>query len=313
MAFNLLLSKSPSPEVVGRVAAASAAHYSGEEHMNRIMKVVTGVFAASLVWTPVSAQTSTGGAAAVAGAPASTQPETAPPAKNWTFTTGVDFPTAYVFRGIVQETTGFIAQPPIDLGVTLPHGVSFNVGNWDSLHSGPTGKYYESDYYGAVTFTAGRLKPGLLFTSYTSPNDRFKTVKELAGVLAFDDSKSKVPFSPKAILAFEVGEFGADGGANKGTYLELGVKPTVKAAPKLTIGIPLKLGIGLKDYYEGYSNHFGYFDGGVQASVPVISGKGGALEVHGGVDIIRLGGDLKLLNGGDAVKPVGLLGFTYTY
>jgi hypothetical protein len=77
----------------------------------------------------------------------------------------------------------------------------------------------------------------------------------------------------------------------------------------------VKTGLSLNNYYEGPAGDtaFGYFDTGLQLSVPVISGKGGALEAHGGVDFYRLGDNLKLLNGGDAFKPVALVGFTYTY
>ena len=39
-----------------------------------------------------------------------------------------------------------------------------------------------------MTFTGRKLKPGALYTAYTSPNDVFATVHELAGVLAYDDS-----------------------------------------------------------------------------------------------------------------------------
>ena len=41
-----------------------------------------------------------------------------------------------------------IAQPYVDLGVTLGDGMSANFGNWDSIHStSPSGHWYESDYY----------------------------------------------------------------------------------------------------------------------------------------------------------------------
>ncbi|HEV7838730.1 MAG TPA: hypothetical protein VGO75_11740, partial [Gemmatimonadaceae bacterium] len=130
----------------------------------------------------------------------------------------------------------------------------------------------------------------------------------------------KVPFAPKVILAFELGkdEVGkgqADGGAKKGIYLELGVRPAVKLAPKLTLAIPVKTGLSMKDYYEGPtgSNRFGYFDTGAQLSVPLVSGKGGTLEMHGGVDFLWLGDNLKLLNNDDGFRPLGLLGFSFTY
>lgn len=263
-----------------------------------------------------------------AAAPAATAPDAdaqqsapAPEIKRFTLTGGVDFMTAYVFRGIYQEDSGTIMPPYADLGVTLGKGVSLNVGNWNSIHSGPSGHsghgnaWYEADYYGSVTFTAGKLKPGVLFTSYTSPNDAFATVHELAGVIAYDDSGSPFPLSPKVIVGTELhGQ--ADGGGNKGTYLELGIRPGLKVASALTFYVPVKVGLSLKDYYEGPtgSNRFGYFDTGVIASVPLgfMSGTG-AWEVHGGVDFLWLGDNMKLLNSGDGFKPVGVIGLSFAY
>jgi hypothetical protein len=155
----------------------------------------------------------------------------------------------------------------------------------------------------------------VLFTSYTSPADSFSTVHELAGVLAIDDSGSAFPLSPKVVLAFELSDAQADGGANKGTYLELGIRPSVKLAEKLSLAVPVKAGFSLKDYYEGPfgSDRFGFFDTGLVASVPLVSGKGGALEVHGGVDFLWLGDNTRFLNGDEGFRPVGLFGFTFTY
>jgi hypothetical protein len=280
------------------------------------ISVAMALLIASTAWAQTTngatAQPSVASSTTSAPAPA----EEAAPAKRLTVTTGVDLTSAYLFRGIRQHSGGTIAQPYYDLGIALGHGVSANVGGWNSVHStAPAGNWYESDIYGSVTFTAGKLKPGLLYTSYTSPADSFATVQELAGVLAVDDSANPFPLSPKIILAFELGSGSADGGANKGTYLELGVRPTVKLAPKATLVIPVKTGLSVNKYYEGPTgdNHFGYFDTGLQLSVPVVSGKSGSLEVHGGVDFMWLGDNLKLLNGDDGFKPVSLIGFTFTY
>jgi hypothetical protein len=290
--------------------------------MTRCARAVAGVSVAAAVLISPSAWAQTGPNTAAAQPSAASSTAAAPPAdeaapaKRVTVTSGVDFTSAYLFRGIPQHSGGTIAQPYADLGIALGRGISANVGGWNSVHStAPAGNWYESDYYGSVTFTAGRLKPGLLYTSYTSPADSFATVKELAGVLAIDDSAARVPFSPKIILAFELGSGSADGGANKGTYLELGVRPAVKLAPRATLVIPVKTGLSVNKYYEGPTgdNHFGYFDTGVQLSVPVVSGKGGSLEVHGGVDFMWLGDNLKLLNRDDGFKPVSLIGFTFTY
>lgn len=267
--------------------------------------------------THAIAQEAVGTAGQVATPPTPTAPP--PPAdapKRYTVTVGVDAPTAYMFRGIHQESIGFIAQPPIDLGVTLSDRVTVNVGQWHSIHSGPTGNFYESDYYGSMTFTVGRLKPGALFTSYTSPNDRFATVQEIAGYLSYDDSGSRFPLAPKATLAFEL-DGQADGGAARGTYLELGIRPSMKlidAPAPLSLAIPVRLGISLKDYYEGPagSDTFGFFSTGLIASVPVTTHKV-TWDIHGGIDICRLGRNLKALNANDAFKPIGIVGVTLTY
>ncbi len=289
--------------------------------------ILTGTTARAQDGTNAGGQ-STGSTAAPTTAAAS-QPAPDPPApKPVTLTVGMDFPSAYMFRGLFQEDSGFIGQPFVDVGIAAAPGVTINAGLWNSFHSGPSGSgndaidrsaWYEADFYGAVTFQVGNWKPGALFTSYTSPNDAFNSVHELAGVLAYDDSGNAVPLNPKAILAFEL-DGQADGGSNKGTYLELGVRPVVPlgAHPKypLTLAIPAKFGISLKDYYEGAtgSNRFGYFDLGGILSVPLAFMNGKATwEIHGGVDILWLGDNMKALNGGDGVKPVGVVGFSVIY
>jgi len=286
--------------------------------MRTIAGIACGMCVAGLLSTPARAQTAAGPsssppAATTTPAPA---PEATAPPKRLTFATGVDFTSAYLFRGIRQHSGGTIAQPFADLGIAIADGISANVGGWESIHSSaPNGNWYESDYYASMTFTAGKLKPGVLFTSYTSPADSFATVHELAGVLAIDDSASAFPLSPKVILAFELSDAQADGGADKGTYLELGIRPGIKLAEKLTLVIPVKTGLSVNKYYEGPTgdNRFGFFSTGLQLSVPVASGKGGALEAHGGIDMQWLGDNLKLLNDNDGFKPVGIIGFTFTY
>jgi hypothetical protein len=236
--------------------------------------------------------------------------------KRITVTVGFDVLTAYVFRGIHQESEGFAAQPPLDVGIALGKGITANFGNWYSLHSGPSGNFYESDTSGSVTFTAGKLKPGVLFTSYTSPNDRFRTVHELAAVVAVDDSASPLPLSPKATLAFEL-DGQADGGSAKGTYLELAVRPSIKlidARSPLSLAIPVRLGVSLKDYYEGPngSETFGFFSSGLVASVPVTT-RNVTWDFHGGVDLLWFGDNMKVLNRDDGFKPVGVIGITLIY
>src|SRR4029453_11133540 len=130
-------------------------------------------------------------------------------------------------------------------------------------------------------------------------------------------SAHAVPFSPKVILAQELTDGQADGGAKKGTYLELGIRPTVKlvkAKTPVNLAIPGKTGLSVHNYYElnGESDTFGYLDVGGIISVP-ISTKHGTWEFHGGLDILSLGSNLKILNSGGLVKPVVSAGFSYVY
>jgi hypothetical protein len=116
------------------------------------------------------------------------------------------------------------------------------------------------------------------------------------------------------VIAFELSGQ-ADGGNNKGTYLELGIRPGVKLAPALSIGFPIKFGLSLADYYEGPagSDTFGYADTGAIASVPLPATGKATWELHGGVDFFWLGDNLRLLNKDEGFKPVGTVGFTVTY
>ena len=247
-------------------------------------------------------------------APAAAAPIEIP--KRYTVTVGADFPTAYMFRGIHQESRGFIAQPPVDLGVSLSDTLTLNVGQWHSVHSGPTGSFYESDYYGSITVAAGKWKPGVLFTSYTSHASRFATVHEIAGFVSFDDSASRFPLSPKATLAYEL-DGQADGGSGQGTYFEFAIRPSVKlidAATPLLLAIPAKVGLSLSDYYEGIngSDTFGFFSAGLIASTPITTGKV-TWDLHGGVDLMWLGNNMKALNASEGFKPIGVFGITLTY
>jgi hypothetical protein len=254
----------------------------------------------------------------------------APPAgtDRVTFSGAIDFSNAYFFRGIRQEDEGLVNQPYADLGAVLYEStgalrsVTANFGTWNSLHSGPTGADhpdrsfgYETDFYAGVTFAVGTWKPGVLYTAYTSPNDAFNTVHEIALSLGYDDSGSRFPVSPKLLVAIEM-EGQADGGSDEGTYVELSARPVIKlGSTPATLAVPLKLGLSASGYYEGPSGDdtYGYFDVGAIASVPLPFFPGGSWDLHGGVDVLFLGENMEALNGGDSVQPVGVIGLGWVF
>ena len=264
------------------------------------------------------------------------------------FTAGSDFSHAYYFRGIRQESEGFITQPYFDMNFDLydnPNGqgltgLTFSIGQWNSLHSGPSGSgratddlrprnvlaWYESDFFTGVTLAIDNWEAGVTYTSYMSPNDSFGTVQEFALGLSMDDSGLLGAFSlaPHILLAIETtGQ--ADGGDSEGVYLELGVEPGLEIVPGgASVGFPITVGLSLSNYYEngvdiadplGFSDSFGYFDIGADVSVPVpmVPVSYGSWELSGGLHLLSLGTYLESLNNGDSVQAIGSFGVSIGY
>lgn len=244
-----------------------------------------------------------------------------------TFTSGVDFPSVYFFRGIRQEADPkFTLFPYGDGGIALFSGTgavksaSVNFGVWNSLHTGSSGldggsqrAHYEEDFYTTFALGFGRgVSFGTTYTAYTSANGSFGTVKEVSFKVA-----QASRFAPYGLVAVELSGQ-ADGGANKGTYGEFGVMPSWPlAGGKAIVAIPVKLGLSLKDYYEGETGDekLGYLSGGVLATVPLtaIPSSFGSWNIHGGVDFYRFGDTTKAFNKGDAGQVIVMGGIGMTY
>lgn len=275
--------------------------------------------------------------------PGSTPQETTEPPKpnrgRVAFSLGMDFTTAYFFRGILQERDGFIWQPYGGVGFTLFEGsdedvidnLVFNLGSWNSVQSKQTlasgsgpANWYESDII--VGFTLGladMLTANVSYIAYTYPNGAFPTVQELDASLSLNDSEWLGAFAlyPSMTWAFEVDNtaFGPD----EGIYLQLGVRPSVTLAEEaeypLTLALPLTLGLSVSDYYEegpgGDDDTFGYFDAGIVASVPLafIPSDYGAWSASASFDVLAFSGTLARANRGDGTFFVGKGGIAMSY
>ena len=249
---------------------------------------------------------------------------------NLTVTGGLDFPTTYMFRGILQETDPKLTMWPfVDLGYSFFSGdgalksAGVNVGLWNSLHTGSSGSdgltdklWYEEDFYTTLTlgFGAGTTL-ATTYTAYTSPNTMFRNVKEISFKVSVAQR-----FAPYGLIAFELGDTdspGADGG-DPGTYLELGAGPSWPlGGGKATLAIPVKLGMSLGDYYQGPDGDstFGFFDIGALVTIPLGGQPSsfGSWNFHAGVDFFALGDTTKFFNEGNGEKVVALVGFGVTY
>jgi hypothetical protein len=244
-----------------------------------------------------------------------------------TFTGGLDVPSKYVFRGIVQEADSKLTLFPYgDLGIALFSGdggvksASVNIGIWNALMTGSSGSdgpreklHYEQDFYTTLNLGfAHGISLGTTYTAYTSPNGMFNPVHELA----FKVAKSHW-LSPYGLIAFEL-DGQADGGLNEGTYLELGVAPAWSFAEgKASVSVPTKFGFSMSDYYEGPDgdSKFGYFQIGGLVTVPVssASSKFGVWSIKGGIDIYAFGDTTKLFNNDDRGKVVASFGVGVVY
>ena len=252
-----------------------------------------------------------------------------------TVTGSIDFLNQYMFRGIRQNSTGFVTWPAVDLGIAAYSGdgglksVGINFGTWNSLHSGDTGSdgpsgklWYESDFYATVGFGfGGGTSFSTTYTAYNSPNSGFTTVKEISFRLGVDDSGylGKAAVKPDLIIAQEfdtdIATGQADGGDNAGTYMEIGFAPGY-AGSRASLAIPIKVGFSLSDYYElaGEDNKFGFFSIGAIATVPLGGTTSyGAWNVHGGVEYQALGTTTEFFNGGDSSQVIGSFGIGFSY
>ena len=252
-----------------------------------------------------------------------------------TATGGFEVVNQYLFRGIRQNSTEIAMWPSADLAITPYSGegpvrrVAFDLGFWDSLHTGDTGRtgpmaqlWYESRVSTAVRFGFGRgLTVATGYTAYTSPNNMFTTVKEAALRVAVDDRAAwgAAAVQPYMLLAFEVGakpgEGQADGGQHAGKYIELGVTPGY-AVSRARVTVPVRLGLSAGDYYElaGKDHVFGFLSVGGVVTVPLGRRTGaGAWTVHGGVEYTTFGDTPTAFNGGDESQVVGSVGVRFSY
>jgi hypothetical protein len=270
-----------------------------------------------------------GPAAAQTAPAAGSTPPADPNPGSLTFTGNIDMlvKTPYIFRGIVQEADPkFTAWPAGDIGIALYAGkgalktASANFGVWNSLQTGSSGLdgtsgklHYEEDFYSALGLGFSKATFTTTYTAYTSPNAGFGTVHELAFKVA-----SPTKLAPYGLLAQELGDVGADGGSNKGTYVELGIGPSWPLAKgKATIAIPVKIGLSAHNYYElnGEDHAFGFFDIGGLLTVPLskIPASYGGWNFHVGGDVLAFGDTTKAINADKSTKGVFLFGFGVAY
>jgi hypothetical protein len=248
-----------------------------------------------------------------------------------------DFTNVYFFRGIMQERDGFIWQPYDDVGLTLwededapINSVTLGMGIWSSFHSkktlagdsGPS-NLYETDYYPSLTLgLPGNFETSFIYYVYTGPNGSFDTVQEMTILLSYDDSDLLGRWAMGPTLSFAAELDRTSFGDERGTFIGLGVEPTIWASESedlpLTVTFPMEIGLSVDNYYEepGRSNsNFGYVSWGlsVGSDVPFIPAEYGTWNVSVTGRGFYLNNALARANDDDRWYPqvVGSIGVSY--
>lgn len=263
-------------------------------------------------------------------------------------TWGLDFHTAYFFRGMRRETKGAIAQPHFEVayGVTEGDGPLGNVdvvfGMWNSIHDGPTGTrganqaWYESDFYlGAAVGFLDNWSGSATYTFFANPNGTFANspVEEITFAVSFDDRHLWGEegdlfrgLRPSAALGIErknQADFIVSPAArDKGAYGQFGIAPRFELGQTgefdWTLTTPATVGFSLGDYYEdpasGGDEAFGFLELGAEVSTPFpfMPSRMGPWTLTASVQLLLLGDSAETMNGGDAAELIAGIGFHTT-
>jgi len=234
----------------------------------------------------------------------------------------------------------------MEAAVSLTDTVGMNFGIWNSFHDAQTGagrngpgpdSWYEADLYIGLSFdVAQNCQLGVTYTAYTSPNDAFGDIHEIALSASHDDSAAwegtalASGLQPSITLAFELD--GSALGPDEGIYLEIAIEPSFKIIESqdypVTLSIPITLGLSITDYYEGTAGtfprldpnnssdpNFGYLDVGAVLSMPLsaIPADYGQWEVSVGLHWMLLNENTELANNGDESEFVATFGISMGY
>ncbi len=232
----------------------------------------------------------------------------------------LDLTNAYIFRGIMQEKEGLIAQPWGEVYANLYSSddglirdVTAGLGVWLSIHSeetfatsGPE-SIYEADYYPLVSIDlAGGFNLLTTYYFYDSPNGAWDdAAEELNFRLSYDDSES-LGLAPWVNLAIET--HSTSFGLSSGSGVQFGVEPTLYEADAFSVSASAEIGLAIDDYYEGIGQEqtFGYANLGVGVGVPITD----TWSANAGFKYFIFGDDLELVNNGHGGHGVGVLSLT---
>ena len=232
----------------------------------------------------------------------------------------VEAKTAYFFRGYNVMDTGYIFQPEATLSLraiewreysfTPYFGVWNNISEVKGHDSSIWAHWTEFDATGGVVIERGDWSLDVQWNYYVSPSDFFDSAHELGATLGYGGEIFGVKLQPHVAVFRELDDQSDD---DENTYLEAGLEPEFALAEKLTLSLPLTLGMSLDGYYQGGDGHnafFGYGSAGARPAYQLNEN----WSVYAGVEYVHLFADsAEAANSGDDGKVIGVVGVSFTY
>ncbi len=220
---------------------------------------------------------------------------------------GVDYVTAYIFRGFEYQDAGLIYQPYAQLNIAAYSKDDFSitpyVGLWNSIHerSEPgDGNWWEEDVYGGVDVKVGSWTIGGIYTFYTYPNNAAEEVQEAGLKLSYDDTalaeKVGLPVALNPYVGWYIETSDGNTSDTALQYAEVGINPSfeLKGTP-ISFNFPIAAGFSMHDYYfndSGSNQPFGFVSAGAYATVALpVPAKFGSWSLYGGATYYYLNAD----------------------
>ena len=160
---------------------------------------------------------------------------------------GVDFASAYVFRGVTFNDEP-VAQPYLEAGILpgLTVGVwgNYDIGDYDGALAGD--EFSEIDLYASYAIPVEGVDLSLGYTEYTYPNALLEADREVSLSAGLD-----LPLAPSIGVYY-----GLDGGIEENIYVEAGVGHDLDLAEGVGLSLGATVGYLEPDIGESGFHHY---------------------------------------------------------
>jgi hypothetical protein len=191
-----------------------------------------------------------------------TQPKTTEQSSKLTGTLETSWTSNYTFQGVKLDSNP-VFVPKLDLQYNLFNGGTLQAST-EQVVGTQGSAWYRTQYNVGLALNVGRftVTPGYQIVAW--PDRDGQTTQYVTGRLSFnDEGLTPVTLRPYALI-------NAKTDSQTGTYYEVGVAPGTTLG-KLTIGVPIAIGVGAQGNYTPVDNGatYAFTSAGVALTYPV--------------------------------------------